>query len=147
MSEIEKRGKFALSFRATEIEARSGICAVAEQLRVHGVGEETAGDIEIALAEAINNIVEHAYSDIEPGKIKVVCSFQQSRLDIRISDKGLPLPSGELPEGAPALITESKQDLPEGGFGWFLIRQLTSDIHYNRQNGQNRLSLGFNFDS
>ncbi|MBO9450615.1 ATP-binding protein [Tropicibacter sp. R16_0] len=143
MTETGKRGKFALSFRATELEARSGICAVAQELRLQGVSEETAGDIEIALAEAINNIVEHAYAGVEPGQIRVICSFQQSRLDIRISDKGVPLPSSELPEGAPAIITENKQDLPEGGFGWFLIRQLTSDIRYDRLNGHNRLSMGF----
>lgn len=143
MTETAKRGKFALSFRATELEARDGICAVARELRLQGVSEDTAGDIEIALAEAINNIVEHAYAGVEPGNVRVICSFQQSRLDIRISDKGVPLPAGELPEGAPAVITDDRQDLPEGGFGWFLIRQLTSDIRYDRINGHNRLSMGF----
>lgn len=143
MTETGKRGKFALSFRATEMEARNGVCAVAQELRSQGVSEDTAGDIEIALAEAINNIVEHAYAGVEPGNVRVICSFQQSRLDIRISDKGFPLPADELPAGAPAVITADKQSLPEGGFGWFLIRQLTSDIRYDRINGHNRLSMGF----
>ncbi|WP_348540063.1 hypothetical protein [Ruegeria sp. HKCCE4148] len=35
--------------------------------------------------------------------------------------------------------------MPEGGFGWFLIHQLTSDIQYERRDGCNRLSLRFNF--
>ena len=33
--------------------------------------------------------------------------------------------------------------LPEGGFGWFLIRTLTKSLNYIRQNDENCLTLVF----
>jgi serine/threonine-protein kinase RsbW len=32
-------------------------------------------------------------------------------------------------------------DLPEGGFGWFLIKDLAKDVVYARVEGENRLQL------
>ncbi|GAA6191032.1 ATP-binding protein [Phaeobacter gallaeciensis] len=138
-----RRDGFALSFRATELEARAGICAVASQLKERGLSEDKAGDVEIALAEAINNVVEHAYTGIEPGKVRVRCTFHVNRLDVRICDMGHPLPSNQLPAGEAANLDVDRQDLPEGGFGWFMIRQIASDISYQREEGHNLLSLGF----
>ena len=34
-----------------------------------------------------------------------------------------------------------EQDLPEGGFGWFLIRELTHDLTYRRDGSRNHLSF------
>lgn len=33
------------------------------------------------------------------------------------------------------------EDIPEGGYGWFLIRSLTKDLAYHRINGTNHLSF------
>ena len=33
------------------------------------------------------------------------------------------------------------QDMPEGGFGWFLIKDLAKDVTYHRVKAENHLSL------
>lgn len=135
-----------LSFPATDVEASDGISRICEGLSRQGLPANKADDVRIALAEAINNVVEHAYSGIEPAKVQVTCRQDQERLEILVSDTGNPLPGLHPPDGTPARIDTSLEDLPEGGFGWFLIHQLTSEIHYERVAGSNRLSLRFNFE-
>jgi serine/threonine-protein kinase RsbW len=138
---------FACSFTATELNARSGISQVMMQLRDFDLPEERVGDVQIALAEAVNNVVEHAYSGQASGDICIKCNLSPQELCIEISDFGSPLPYEELPEGLPADVTCSFDSLPEGGFGWFLIRELTSDLRYQRQNDSNLLSLCFTIPS
>ncbi|MCX8954062.1 ATP-binding protein [Ruegeria sp. NA] len=135
-----------LSFPATETEASAGIAKLSAGLAKRGLPPHKADDVKIALAEAINNVVEHAYMDVAPAGVQVTCRLDRNRLDILISDTGHPLPGYEPPDGTPAPLGTRIQDLPEGGFGWFLIHQLTSDICYERRDGCNRLSLRFNFD-
>lgn len=53
------------------------------------------------------------------------------------------MPGGVLPLGAsPALVAAGNMgDLPEGGFGWFLIRDLTQNLSYVRDGATNRLDF------
>ncbi len=132
-----------LSFPAIEAEASVGIAKLSAGLARHGLPVEKADDVKIALAEAINNVVEHAYSGIEPAKVQVCCRLEHNQLDILISDTGRPLPGCKPPDGTPASVETNLQDLPEGGFGWFLIHELTSEIRYERRDGCNLLSLRF----
>ncbi len=134
-----------LSFPAIETEASVGIAELSSGLEKRGLPPHKADDVKIALAEAINNVVEHAYAGIAPAKVRVTCRLDQDRLDILISDTGNPLPGLHPPDGTPAPLGTSVQELPEGGFGWFLIHQLTNDIRYEYSRGCNRLSLRFDF--
>ena len=43
--------------------------------------------------------------------------------------------------GKPANLDVAFEDLPEGGFGWFLIQDLAKDVLYARVENENRLSL------
>lgn len=140
------RDKFKMSFRATESEARQAIAAISDRLRSSELARDRADEVEIALAEAINNVVEHAYAHTEPGLIRILCSLRRAHLDIRICDTGSALPHNRLPPGLAADVSVARADLPEGGFGWFLIRELTSDIRYDRCGLINHLSLRFDLD-
>lgn len=135
--------RLELSFPASEADASAGIARLTAGLAHQGLPSDKAGDVKIALAEAINNVVEHAYAGIEPARIQVSCRLDQDRLYIVISDTGHPMPGYRPPDGLPASIETDVQDLPEGGFGWYLIYQLTSEIRYERRNGCNLLSLRF----
>ena len=104
---------------------------------------DKAGMVEIALAEVINNIVEHAYSDRTDGQISVDVSKGSSLLTFEIRDNGAPLPGGELPPGNPADLSGPRDSLPEGGFGWLLIRSLAHDLGYTRAEGENQLRVVF----
>jgi serine/threonine-protein kinase RsbW len=94
------------------------------------------GLAELALAEVLNNVVEHAYRD-GAGKIELTLSVGEGDLRVTVVDRGLPLPGGRLPQGT---LPEPGPDGPaEGGYGWFLIRQLSCDLAYRRINGRNEL--------
>jgi serine/threonine-protein kinase RsbW len=99
---------------------------------------DTGADAQIVLAEAMNNIVEHAYADRQ-GQIDVTLWTAPDGLLCRLVDNGAPMP-GTLPSGTLPRITPDG-DLPEGGFGWFLIRQLARDVVHLRRNGMNLLTF------
>ncbi len=92
---------------------------------------------QIVLAEVLNNIVEHAYATYA-GDIDLCCEFDDKGLNVLITDRGLPLPLSGLPAGNDPM-EDPGDDLPEGGFGWFLIRTLAEDLNYDRTEGSNRL--------
>ncbi len=50
-------------------------------------------------------------------------------------------PAGHLPRVAAPPPGGGVGDLPEGGFGWSLIRTLTTDLSYSRQAGRNELHV------
>jgi serine/threonine-protein kinase RsbW len=56
------------------------------------------------------------------------------------------MPGGRLPEPRPAPLDVALEDLPEGGFGWNVIRDLTAGLAYRRVNGVNRLNFRVPFD-
>ena len=58
-----------------------------------------------------------------------------------ILDQGLPMPDGQAPVGMAKNLDVDIMDMPEGGFGWFLIQNLAKDVRYGRINDQNRLAL------
>lgn len=97
------------------------------------------GTAEIVLAEVLNNIVEHAYTE-KTGEICISLNPQPRGIHVRVCDKGLPFPHDELPLGGPPRLG-SVVDLPEGGFGWFLIRNLVQDLTYRREAACNHLSF------
>ena len=137
------RRRFSLTFPATELGTRAGVGIVTRRLRQAGLTPERTAEVEISLTEAVNNVVEHAYAGIGGGSVRVLCRLRPDRLDIRICDTGRPLPANRLPPGIAADVAVPRQDLPEGGFGWFLIRAFARDIRYHRCGPCNHLSLRF----
>jgi serine/threonine-protein kinase RsbW len=63
------------------------------------------------------------------------------RLDCQICDPGKPMPNARPPMGRVADPTVGRDLLPEGGFGWMLIRNLSDNIRYQRVGETNHLSL------
>lgn len=135
--------RFTHRFRATEMATRGGIAAVMARLRGLELPERIAGDVELALAEAVNNVTEHAYLGQGEGTITVTGRLENSRLVLRISDHGLPMPDGKLPQPRAVDLDVATEDLPEGGFGWGLIHALTSSVRYDRRAQRNTLSMVF----
>ena len=118
---------------------RAGLIGLFARPLLARLTDDCRGTVEIVLAEVMNNIAEHAYARF-PGKIEVWVSAHVSVLFIRVVDSGLPMPGDELPCGRLSEATEIA-DLPEGGFGWFLIRSLTQDLTYLREAGRNTVSF------
>lgn len=118
---------------------REALCALFDTLLLRSLPESERGTAELVLAEALNNIVEHAYAR-DDGEIELTLHLNASELACRIIDSGRPMPEERLPPGALKPF-DGLDDMPEGGFGWFLIRTLAHDLHYRRVNGRNQLSF------
>lgn len=121
---------------------REALCALFDRLMVGQMGTDTRDTAQLVLAEALNNIVEHAYAQW-PGEIEVTLEVSAHGLTCHIVDRGAPMPGGTLPEGRPpgAMGDIALEDLPEGGFGWHLIRTLSQDLSYRRVGSENLLSF------
>lgn len=92
---------------------------------------------EIVLAEVMNNIAEHSYQGTNLGtmSISVLCTDDIISLETR--DFGMPMPGLSPPDPDLKDPIEQIHDLPEGGFGWFFIRTLSSHMEYRRIGTQN----------
>ena len=135
--------RFTSVFRARAGDARDALRSVKRALRRAGIDPVRAGEVEIALTEAVNNVVEHSYGDPDAGFVRMNLTLRGGVLKVRLSDTGRPMPGECLPAGHPANLAVPPGMLPEGGFGWFLIRTLADDVRHERHNGTNTLSLQF----
>jgi serine/threonine-protein kinase RsbW len=132
-----------LRFAATEAAVRDALLTVDARLAAAGAAGDLRLRAQIALAEACNNIVEHAYRPLPEGvdaTITLDISGDAGGLQIALRDKGRAMPEGPLPgRDLPPFDPEDPDSLPEGGFGWALLREMTRSLSISRQNGQNIL--------
>lgn len=133
-------------FPATYEEVRKSIIAAGDALKPLDLSLEDLSSVEIVLAEALNNVVEHGYPDNSGGEIALKLRRHRAGILIQIKDWGRPMPGGRTPIGDHPATSSRVEHLPEGGYGWFLIRELARDLIYDREDGENilifRLALG-----
>ncbi|MBI1220251.1 MAG: ATP-binding protein [Rhodobacteraceae bacterium] len=128
-----------LVFDSDPFAVRRALAALTTGLAPHLPVPTDRDTVEIVLAEVLNNVVEHAYR-AGPGRIELRIRPTAEGLICAIADHGLPMPGGMLPQGL--LSTPATTDsLPEGGYGWHLIRMLSQDLCYCRDRGRNCLSF------
>jgi serine/threonine-protein kinase RsbW len=124
------------------IEVRTAIDQLLSGLSSYTLSEEDEGTLQIVLAEVLNNVVEHAYADgAEHGPIEVECRVGENELELRVLDDGFPMPNAQVPVGKSHNLDVDLMELPEGGFGWFMIQTLTRDVKYFRSAGRNVLQF------
>lgn len=118
---------------------------------VCGDREESPPDLadmlRLCLAEALNNIVEHAYSGADGRPIYADVRLRDDGCEVTLIDEGIPMPGGQLPDGTVEFDEGDLSALPEGGFGWMLIRSEMDDVEYERRDGCNVLKLVKNHDT
>jgi serine/threonine-protein kinase RsbW len=131
----------SLSFPATGLDVRAAMRTIVRHLRKRGIDRDTLATTEIAVTEALNNIVEHGYADTGAKEIFVRLWVDASHLRIELTDSGVPFFDGVVPSPAAHDLGGPVGDLPEGGFGWRMIRRLASSIRYEHRGGKNHLNL------
>lgn len=130
-----------LLFPGNERAVRQALATAMAVMQTMDLGDDARGTIEIVLAEVLNNVVEHAYATATGGLIELEVDRVTDGLIFRIGDEGRPMPRGGLPEGRAQDLALEPEDLPEGGFGWLLIRELTDGVCYRRLGNRNELSF------
>ena len=129
-----------LAFPATFVAVRDALAALMAGPILADVADSERGMAELVLAEAMNNIVEHAYAETGNGEITLTLWQSEGEVACRITDRGVAMPNETLPKGLLANHADCAE-LPEGGFGWYLIRTLARDLRYARLGTLNELTF------
>lgn len=105
------------------------------------IGPDAMGRLELVLAEVMNNVAKHgAGKGTAPAPLIHLCIVSHScGLACALTDDGDRLPPEcLLPRNLPQL---PDNELPEGGFGWYLIQDLTQELCYYREDTRNFLAF------
>jgi serine/threonine-protein kinase RsbW len=113
-----------LTARVTEFGAR------------HALPDRIVSHVNLALDEAITNIVFYAYDDADDHEIGVRISLAQGMLTAELVDDGRAFDPLQVvtPDLAAPL-----DERAVGGLGVHLMRHLVDDIQYRRDGGRNHL--------
>jgi serine/threonine-protein kinase RsbW len=108
-----------------------------EAMRAVGFSAEAILDTQLAVEEAIANVIIHGYKG-PGGEIDISCSAAQDRVMVQISDAAPRFDPLSVPEPD---LEGSLEERSIGGLGVFLIRQIMDEISYRYENGRNTLVL------
>ena len=109
-----------------------------EVCEANGFDMATIMQINLAIEEAVVNIMNYAYPKGTKGDITIEAKANDTQLSFIISDTGKPFdPTAK----AEVDITLSAEDRAIGGLGIHLIRQIMDNINYERIDGHNILTL------
>jgi len=98
--------------------------------------------VRLCLEEAVMNVVMHGHGEGEPGEIVVSLGRGPgAALWARVADRAPPFNPVAAP--LPPAHRPSLQEGPLGGRGLRLMRRFAADLHYERRDGQNLLTLRF----
>jgi sigma-B regulation protein RsbU (phosphoserine phosphatase) len=111
---------------------------VDEVCEVVGFDMSTTMSINLALEEAVVNVMDYAYPAGTKGDVLVEAKANASRLKFVISDWGAPFDPTAKSEVDTTLSAEER---PIGGLGIHLVRQIMDSINYERICGMNILTL------
>lgn len=130
-----------LVFPSTQSSVRAALASTMSGLGAMNLSDDESSTIELVLAEVLNNVTEHAYRDEGFGLIEMHLKQSNDGLSCRIIDTGDAMPRKALPPGFPPNPNRPVDHQPEGGFGWFLIRKLTTELTYMRESNCNVLKF------
>ena len=111
---------------------------VDEVCEIVGFDMSTTMGINLALEEAVVNVMSYAYQPGTTGNVNIEAIANETRLKFIISDWGTPFdPTAEKEVDT----TLSAEERPIGGLGIHLVRQIMDSINYERIDGMNVLTL------
>ncbi|MGE4195286.1 MAG: SpoIIE family protein phosphatase [Pseudodesulfovibrio sp.] len=137
--------RHSISFRMTNKEN----CFKCFQPKVEAFGMERGlhpkivFHLTLVLDELTTNIISYGYADFDEHPIDVTIELEGDILTIRVEDDAEPFNILEAPE--PELDVPLEDRLkPVGGLGIHLVKNMVHDIHYQREDGKNVLTLNKN---
>ena len=111
---------------------------VDEVCEIVGYDMSTTMSLNLALEEAVVNVMSYAYPLGTVGNVNIEAVANERRLKFIISDWGKPFdPTAEKEVDT----TLSAEERPIGGLGIHLVRQIMDSINYERIDGKNVLTL------
>lgn len=104
-----------------------------------GFSQETADQMELAVVEAVNNAMKHAYGNRAGREIAVIIEIGPDGITFQVRETGKPMAALNVPElnFDPGDIA----NLPVSGMGLYLIHQIMDEVCYASSEGTNILTM------
>jgi len=115
-----------------------GLC----QVLVPRFGEGNLAKLQIGLAEAANNIVQHACRGRGDGRIALSCRLDGDGILLVLEDDGA-APERDLNEAAAEAVANPPDVFAESGRGLWLLSQCFPSVLFERTSSVNRLTLRY----
>ena len=111
---------------------------IEEVAEANGINMSLSMNINLAMEEAVVNVMNYAYPTGTQGDIDIQASLAGNELTFTITDSGTPFDPTQTTVPDTSLEAE---DRPIGGLGIHLVRQLMDTLEYQYLNGKNILTL------
>jgi sigma-B regulation protein RsbU (phosphoserine phosphatase) len=121
----DKDEKLDYRFAAKAEHLQGARAAVREFLAAHDIAENQVNDVVLAVDEANQNIIRHAYGGAEGGDIVIEMALEGAELEISIRDFAPPIDPTTV---APRAL----DDIRPGGLGTHFMRSIMDDVAYLR---------------
>ena len=123
---IEESKDFLVSTASLK-EVRVFSREVFEKLKLE---QDLKDELVLAIAEAAQNIVKHAYKDNEEttDKMQIKISFKDNELEIGFFDKGKPVKEENIKH-------RKLDDVKPGGLGTYFIQQIMDEVVFKESTG------------
>lgn len=111
---------------------------------VEEIGEELnlspaiIGSINLALEEAVDNVIMYAYPTSETNEIRLYATTEGEELTFLLTDSGVPFDPTDVKAPDLSLPAEER---PIGGLGIMLIKKIMNEVSYQHIDGTNRLTM------
>jgi sigma-B regulation protein RsbU (phosphoserine phosphatase) len=111
---------------------------VDEVCETAGLDMSTTTNMNIALEEAVVNVMSYAYPAGSVGEVQIDALLGDKELCFVIRDKGKPFDPTAQDETDTTLSLEER---PIGGLGIYLVNTIMDHVSYAREDGKNILSM------
>jgi len=113
----------------------ASIEAILSRLEGINIGPDTIYQLQLAAHELCNNVIEHAYGD-EEGRLELLITLDQQlpSFILDLYDTGQPC-------DLTAVASPDLENPQVRGYGLFLARQLSDELHYERLAERNHWQL------
>ncbi len=107
----------------------------------HKLAAAAVQKVSIALDDLLNNIISYGFEDNDNHVIQLTMDYVEGRLEVIIRDDGVPFNPFDQAQPDTALTVEERKI---GGLGVLLVKELMSDVSYQRQQDRNVVTLILN---
>ena len=103
-----------------------------------GMGHPLAMSLNLALEEAVSNVMLYAYPAGTEGRVDIDAHIRDDRFEFILSDSGVPF---DPTAAAPPDLELDVAQRPVGGLGIYLVKRIMDSVTYTREDGKNVLAM------